>query len=445
MSRHPQRRRPSLRSPRALWDGTIAAVALVFGLLTVESMWGLWWGGTPSIETHLLGWLVSDKFARGTGSVFAEQHRAYQDQRVWLTAHTVMAGFASALSPLQFSARLRRRRPDLHQLVGRTWAGSVVLGTFASVGFLVVRAPLSSYSGPAFGVALWALALLTFASLAAGIVSIRRGAVRAHRYWMTTCFGALMVAPLLRVGWVELGRLADLPMDRANVAWHAVLFPSIALAVTSFHLRVRGGLTQRRYSLSGTRHPAWLVVAVTTLTATLIAVVPAEARPASALPGGLLAALLAVSTAAGTLAACGHRTAEVVALVGVVLLSAALATRTTITVATLDGPALVACWAVAIGGVRRARRRADSYGERVWRRHARAMAAAIALLPLAWLAALGLTALPEVGDTDTFEIAALAAPSLAAVAVVVMTGGELLPSRGCGREPAAAAAGAAMH
>ena len=108
-----------------------------------------------------------------------------------VVVHIIAAGFYALVGALQFSARLRRRRPNWHRGSGRLLVGA---GTLVAVSGLWMTL---FYSGAPGGDLLWAVRLLVGSAMAASIVlgftAIRRRDIAAHRAWMIRAY-ALAVA-----------------------------------------------------------------------------------------------------------------------------------------------------------------------------------------------------------------------------------------------------------
>ncbi len=108
-----------------------------------------------------------------------------------VVVHILAAALYALFGALQFSARLRRRRPNWHRRSGRLLVG---------VGMLVALSGLWMtlfYTGAPGGDLLWAVRLLVGTAMAASIVlgltAIRRRDITAHRAWMIRAY-ALAVA-----------------------------------------------------------------------------------------------------------------------------------------------------------------------------------------------------------------------------------------------------------
>jgi len=88
----------------------------------------------------------------------------------------------------------------------------------ASLAYLSVTPLQQGFGGPIFGVGLWLLALSTLQCMTMGVLRARQRRWREHMAWMTMTTALLMTAPLLRIGYVAVGRLMQVPVDIAS-AW----------------------------------------------------------------------------------------------------------------------------------------------------------------------------------------------------------------------------------
>lgn len=108
-----------------------------------------------------------------------------------VVVHIAAAGFYALFGALQFSARLRRLRPDWHRKSGRLLVGAGMLVALTGLWMTVF------YTGAPGGDLLWAVRLLVGTAMAASIVlgftAIRRRDITAHRAWMIRAY-ALAVA-----------------------------------------------------------------------------------------------------------------------------------------------------------------------------------------------------------------------------------------------------------
>jgi uncharacterized membrane protein len=108
-----------------------------------------------------------------------------------VVVHIVAAALYAILGALQFSARLRRRRPNWHRRSGRLLVGAGMLVALSGLWMTLF------YTGAPGGDLLWAVRLLVGTAIAASIVmgftAIRRRDITAHRAWMIRAY-ALAVA-----------------------------------------------------------------------------------------------------------------------------------------------------------------------------------------------------------------------------------------------------------
>ncbi len=103
-----------------------------------------------------------------------------------VVVHIVAATVYALLGACQFSARLRRRRPNWHRTSGRML---VAAGLVVAVSGLWMTL---FYTGAPGGQVLWTVRLLVGSALAASIVlgftAIRRRDIAAHRAWMIRAY-----------------------------------------------------------------------------------------------------------------------------------------------------------------------------------------------------------------------------------------------------------------
>ena len=108
-----------------------------------------------------------------------------------VVVHITAAAFYAFLGSLQFSARLRRGRPNWHRRSGRLLVGAGLLVALSGLWMTLF------YTGAPGGGLLWAVRLLVATAMAASIVlgftAIRRRDITAHRAWMIRAY-ALAVA-----------------------------------------------------------------------------------------------------------------------------------------------------------------------------------------------------------------------------------------------------------
>ncbi|QWZ08673.1 DUF2306 domain-containing protein [Nocardioides panacis] len=121
-----------------------------------------------------------------------------------LVAHIVAAVVYAVLGAFQFSARLRRRRPNWHRRAGRLL---VVLGL--AVAFSGLWMTLAYPRKEGTGDILWGTRLLVSSGMGTavilGLVAIRRRDIARHRAWMTRAYALALGAgtQALTVGFGE--------------------------------------------------------------------------------------------------------------------------------------------------------------------------------------------------------------------------------------------------
>lgn len=104
----------------------------------------------------------------------------------WL--HILPGALLFALMPLQFSGRLRERRPAWHRRIGRAvLALGLVVGSTA-----LAMSYATPIGGATESAATTLFALLFLGFLGLGLREIRRGRVARHREWMTRAFGVAL-------------------------------------------------------------------------------------------------------------------------------------------------------------------------------------------------------------------------------------------------------------
>lgn len=107
--------------------------------------------------------------------------------------HIVTAGLALLVGPLQFSAALRRRAPQVHRWIGRTYVVGVGLGSLAAfVMSFVSSVALLGFFG--YGT----LAVLWGWTTSRGYRAVRAGRIPEHRAWMIRSFALTYAAVTLR-------------------------------------------------------------------------------------------------------------------------------------------------------------------------------------------------------------------------------------------------------
>lgn len=113
--------------------------------------------------------------------------------------HIVPGVIYMVLAPLQFLPGLRRRRPRLHRVLGRTLvAAGIVTGLFAiALGVIV------PFGGPTESAATLTFGAIFLFSLALGFVRARQRRFAAHREWMIRAFAIGLGVSTIRL-WVPV-------------------------------------------------------------------------------------------------------------------------------------------------------------------------------------------------------------------------------------------------
>ncbi|HYN96083.1 MAG TPA: DUF2306 domain-containing protein [Pilimelia sp.] len=100
--------------------------------------------------------------------------------------HILAAAGYAVIGALQFSARLRRRYPTWHRKSGRMLVAAGLLVAISGLWMTLF------YTGATGGVLLWSVRVLVgstmAASIALGVIAIRRRDIAAHRAWMIRAY-----------------------------------------------------------------------------------------------------------------------------------------------------------------------------------------------------------------------------------------------------------------
>lgn len=130
--------------------------------------------------------------------------------------HVFASALALLLSPLQFSASLRKARPRLHRVIGRLYLGiGVMLG-----GLSGLYMALHAFGGPVAKAGFFFLAVFWLFTGLRAYRAIRGGDVRAHREWMIRNVSLTLAAVTLRI-YLTSSMLAGIPFEQAYpvIAW----------------------------------------------------------------------------------------------------------------------------------------------------------------------------------------------------------------------------------
>jgi uncharacterized membrane protein len=204
--------------PRFLRVGffIVVAAAVLYMPLAVSYAWPLFFH-TTRLQDSVNSIVNGRTYAVGPGSLESVRHVDYSQHRVVMLVHTTLGGLALALSMLQFSTRLRTRRPALHRRLGRTYLILMATTVLTALVFLISTMPMNHFVGSAFDLQLWVLGIATLISGWQALSAIRRGDVLAHRAWMGFNIAQMMTAPLLRVLWIGIHPLLPQPSMLDNL------------------------------------------------------------------------------------------------------------------------------------------------------------------------------------------------------------------------------------
>jgi uncharacterized membrane protein len=122
-----------------------------------------------------------------------EAYRHHWNLRFWLIPHILGAGPALLTGPLQFSSRLRARRPALHRVLGRLY---VIGGLIAAPA--AFRLALGSACEPCV-MPLAILSALWFGATATAFWAARRRAFALHREFMIRSYVLMCAFVVIRL------------------------------------------------------------------------------------------------------------------------------------------------------------------------------------------------------------------------------------------------------
>ncbi len=125
-----------------------------------------------------------------------------------VAAHIFASAAALLLGPVQFSARVRRRWPAVHRLVGRVYLGAAVpVGGLAGL-----YLSWFAFGGPVARLGFGCLAVAWLYTAVRGYAAARGRDFAAHRRWMVRNYALTFAAVTLRL-YLSLGHVLDLPFD----------------------------------------------------------------------------------------------------------------------------------------------------------------------------------------------------------------------------------------
>lgn len=127
--------------------------------------------------------------------VHPDMKEAFVSNSTAIYIHVFAAVLAMALGPIQFSAGIRQKRPDLHRLSGRIYLGvGVLIGGLA--GLYIAQ---HAHGGVVSQIGFSFLALLWLYTGLRAYLSVRAGDITEHRKWMVRNFSLTLAAVTLRL------------------------------------------------------------------------------------------------------------------------------------------------------------------------------------------------------------------------------------------------------
>lgn len=171
------------------------------------------WGTMAVFATLISLYALVSAFAPGLRSPFVQD--LFSEKALRALGHMGAGGFALAAGALQFSTRLRVRKPRVHRLAGRIYVVAVLIS--GASGLLL--AP-SSTGGVAAHFGFGFLAVLWLATCIIAYISVRSRDYEAHREWMIRSYALCLAAVTLRL-YLPLSGLAGIPFEEAYpaIAW----------------------------------------------------------------------------------------------------------------------------------------------------------------------------------------------------------------------------------
>ena len=111
----------------------------------------------------------------------------------WLLLfHGVAGTVALLVAPFQFSARLRRRYPRLHRILGRLYVAGAFISAPLAIPVAFRLGPPSLYMAATIQSFGWIV------TTAIALYAVRRGDIRQHQEWMTRSYPFAMVFVVAR-------------------------------------------------------------------------------------------------------------------------------------------------------------------------------------------------------------------------------------------------------
>lgn len=190
----------------AFW--TVAVIGVLYAPLAVNYTWHLFDHGAPFLQRGLNEAVNGSAYENGPASVNGVRTVDYTEHRWVMLIHTSLGGLALVLAFLQFNPAIRRRWIVVHRWTGRIYLPLMTVSMLMAIVFLSLADIIRIDGGRAFDLQLWGLAVGTLATAWIAFAAIRAKDVVTHQAWMAMNLSLMLTAPLLRVGWIGLGRFS---------------------------------------------------------------------------------------------------------------------------------------------------------------------------------------------------------------------------------------------
>lgn len=192
--------------------------------------WLLLWLGMAALG----GFFVVNHALPKFSMTLAEYTEFYWDRRYWLYVHLCGGLMALLIGPLQFVARLRQRRPQLHRWIGRLYLLSTVLAAVTAV-WLAWTSPIPQ---PLYALGLYLVAVLWLVTGWRGWSLIRRRQWQLHREWMIRNY-AVTFFFVMFFGFYDGVMAVGWPQDQWDSAATLAVWAGIALPLAVAELLIR--------------------------------------------------------------------------------------------------------------------------------------------------------------------------------------------------------------
>jgi hypothetical protein len=164
----------------------------------------------------------------------------FRPVRMKLFFHATGGAIALMVGALQFSTRLRQRRPALHRLLGRSYLAGVLVAAPIAVYLAFTHGLRTMATETAVQASLWVLTTLV------AILAARNRSFEVHQQWMMRSYAVTLIFVVSRIILAirVLAPTTDLGAER--LSWILVIFALLIpqLIINSRQLFVRHRTTQ---------------------------------------------------------------------------------------------------------------------------------------------------------------------------------------------------------